>query len=63
MGVTTISTVRDTMSSLRGRLFMTIEAAGLDDLQETAIKGLIRTATYDAQTTLEAAIRKLGDDS
>ena len=44
-------------STVRGRLFGAIEAVGLPERQENAIKGLIRQLTYDAQADLEAALR------
>jgi hypothetical protein len=52
-----IQQTRDDMNRLRGRLFQAIEAVGLPERQETAIKGLIRTTTYDAQADLEATLR------
>lgn len=55
-----IQTVRLEMNRLRGRLFGAIEAVGFPEKQETAIKGLIRTTTYDAQANLESAIRGEG---
>lgn len=57
MATDPIEAVRETMHALRGRLFQTIEAIGLPADQTRAIKGLIRSTTYDAQATLEAAIR------
>ena len=62
MGIVTatdpIEAVREQMHALRGRLFQTIEAVGLPDVQTKAIKSLIRSTTYDAQATIEAAIRR-----
>jgi hypothetical protein len=46
------------MNRLRGRLFQAIEATGLPPEQQTAIKGLIRSLTYDAQADLESSIRR-----
>jgi len=44
------------MNRLRGRLFGCVEAAGLPEKQENALKGLIRQLTYDSQANLEAAL-------
>jgi hypothetical protein len=52
-----IRTMRDDMNRLRGRLFQLVEAVGLEDQQEAAFKGCIRQITYDAQRSLEAALR------
>jgi hypothetical protein len=52
-----IQTLRDDMNRLRGRLFGFVDAIGLPDKQETAIKSLIRQLTYDAQADIEAALR------
>ena len=52
-----ITEVRDGMNRLRGRLFQSIEAIGLPERQENAIKGLIRQLTYDSQSALEAILR------
>lgn len=49
--------MRDHMNRLRGRLFGAVEATGMPDKQENAIKGLIRQLTYEAQADLEAALR------
>lgn len=53
-----IEQVRGDYNRLRGRLFQLIEAAGLPDKQELALKGCIRTTSYDAQANLEAMVRK-----
>lgn len=53
-----IDTLRDDMNRLRGRLFGAIEATGMPEKQERAIKGLIRQLTYDAQADLESTLRK-----
>jgi hypothetical protein len=45
------------MNRLRGKLFQAVEAAGLPDKQEKAIKGLIRQLTYEAQANLESTLR------
>jgi hypothetical protein len=52
-----IEQVRQDMNRLRGRLFQAVEAVGLPSGQEHAVKGLIRTITYDAQANLEEALR------
>lgn len=48
------------MNRLRGRLFGAIEATGMKEKQENAIKGLIRQLTYDAQRDLESLLRENG---
>jgi hypothetical protein len=53
----TIDVLRTDMNRLRGKLFGAIEAAGLPDRQENALKGLIRQLTYDAQADIESALR------
>ena len=60
---TAIKSVRDEMNRVRGHLFGAIEAVGLPERQENAIKGLIRTLTYDAQANLEAVLRGRDDGS
>jgi hypothetical protein len=45
------------MNRLRGRMFQVIEAAGLPERQETALKGVIRATTYDVQVAVEAELR------
>jgi hypothetical protein len=45
------------MNRLRGRLFQLVEAVGLPDKQETALKGVIRATTYDVQASVEAVLR------
>lgn len=52
-----IETVREDMNRLRGRLFQLVEAVGLPQRQERALKGCIRTTTYDAQADLERLLR------
>jgi hypothetical protein len=52
-----IDQVRSDMNRLRGRLFQAVEAAGLPDKQEHALKGVIRNTTYDAQADLESVLR------
>ncbi len=58
MSESVITVVREDMNRLRGRLFGAVEALGLPDKQENAIKGLIRQLTYDAQSDLEAVLRE-----
>lgn len=53
----TVKTMREDMNRLRGRLFELVEAVGLNERQERALKGCIRTTTYDAQANLESALR------
>ena len=55
-----IRELRDGMNRLRAGLFSSIEAVGLPDKQETALKGLIRQLTYDAQANIESALRRTG---
>jgi hypothetical protein len=52
-----IRTIRSDMDRLRGRLFELVESWGLEEKRETAMKGMVRRLTYDAQTDLEAAVR------
>ncbi|MCU1500596.1 MAG: hypothetical protein JWM47_4549 [Acidimicrobiales bacterium] len=52
-----IGQMREDMNRLRGRLFGAIEAIGLPEKQETAIKGLIRQLTYAGQADLESTLR------
>jgi hypothetical protein len=52
-----IEELRRTMDRLRGRAFQQVEAAGLPQKQEDAVKGVIRHLTYDAQADLESALR------
>lgn len=53
----TIGVLRTDMNRLRGKLFGAVEAAGLPEKQENALKGLIRQLTYDAQADIESALR------
>lgn len=57
-----IGKVREDMNRLRGRLFGAIEATGMPEKQESAIKGIIRQLTYDAQANLESIIRENGKE-
>jgi hypothetical protein len=52
-----VTALRDGMNRLRGRLFGAVEAVGLPEKQEKAIKGLVRVTTYDIQVDVEAALR------
>lgn len=52
-----IAQVREDMNRLRGRLFGAIEATGLPEKQENALKSLVRQASYDAQANLESILR------
>lgn len=45
------------MNRLRGRLFQLVESWGLDAKREDAMKGCIRSETYDAEADLESALR------
>jgi hypothetical protein len=53
-----VTALRQHMDRLRGRLFQTVEAVGLDPKQERAFKGLIRHLTYDAQADLEQKLKE-----
>jgi hypothetical protein len=52
-----VEVMRWHMNRLRGRLFAVVEAVGLPRKQENAIKGLIRTTTYDLQADLEESLK------
>jgi hypothetical protein len=52
-----IQEFRDGMNRLRGRLFQAVEATGVEDRHQAAIKGLIRSLTYDMQADIEGALR------
>lgn len=56
-----IREMRTHMDRLRGRLFQAVEAVGFPEDRERAIKGVIRTTTYDAQADLEATLRDHAD--
>jgi hypothetical protein len=56
-----IRELRDGMNRLRAGLFSSIEAVGLPDKQEVALKGLIRQLSYDAQANIESALRRGSD--
>jgi hypothetical protein len=53
-----VQDVRDEFSRMRAHLFEMIEAGGFAERQETGLKGLIRTITYDSQASVEAALRR-----
>lgn len=53
-----IQELRDDMNRLRGTLFGAIEAVGLPEKQENALKGLVRQLSYDAQGHIESALRR-----
>ena len=57
MSSTEIEQLRDGMNRLRGRLFQAVEATGIEDGHQTAIKGLIRSITYDLQADIEGGLR------
>ncbi len=57
MSEAVIEQIRRDANRLRGRLFQLIEAAGLPEKQELALKGCVRSTTYDGQSDLESAIR------
>ena len=46
------------MNRLRAGLFSSIEAVGLPEKQEVALKGVIRQLSYDAQANIEASLRR-----
>lgn len=52
-----VRVMREHMNRLRGRLFGVIEAAGLPERQTNAMKGLVRTTTYDLQADLEESLK------
>lgn len=52
-----IQQVREDMNRLRGRMFQLVEALGLAQKQEDALKRCIRTTTYDGQANLESLLR------
>lgn len=55
-----IETMRTDMNRLRGKLFQAVESWGRPDVQERAMKGVIRQVTYEAQANLEALLRAPG---
>ena len=57
---TVLQEVRDEFGRMRAHLFEMIEAAACRASQESGLKGLIRTITYDSQASVEAALRKGG---
>lgn len=52
-----VTVMREHMNRLRGRLFGAIEATGMPEKQENAMKGLVRHLTYDAQADLEETLK------
>ncbi|HWK25653.1 MAG TPA: hypothetical protein VNS09_03775 [Solirubrobacter sp.] len=54
---TSIDVNRQEGNRVRGRLFEAIEAAGLPERQENALKGVIRNVSYQHQTAVESALR------
>lgn len=54
--------VRREMNSLRGRLLSTIEAIGLPERQEKAIKLLIKNTSFQQQFLLEEIVNTMEDD-
>jgi hypothetical protein len=56
-----VDVMRAHMNRLRGRLFQAVEATGVPEKQQVAIKGLIRNLTYDAQADLEALLKEKAD--
>jgi hypothetical protein len=50
--------LRESFDRLRGRTFQVIEAAGLPERQETALKGVIRQQTYTSQAQIESQLRR-----
>jgi hypothetical protein len=53
-----IQDVRDEFGRMRAHLFEMIEAGGFQERQEAGLKGLVRTITYDAQASVEQALRR-----
>jgi hypothetical protein len=53
-----IQQVRDEFGRMRAHLFEAAEAAGWPEKQEKGWKGVIRTITYDSQSSLEATLRR-----
>lgn len=53
-----IQDLRGGMDRLRGRLFEQIEATGMAERQELAVKRVIRRVTYDMQGDLESSLRR-----
>lgn len=53
-----IQELRDHANRLRGRLFQAIEATGMPEQQQVAVKGLIRRLSYDLQADMESSLRQ-----
>jgi hypothetical protein len=60
-----LSVLESEMNRLRGKLFETVEAVGLPERQEEALKRLIRRQSYDSQNLCVSALRGVykGDGS
>ena len=54
--------IRGDFDRLRGRLFEMLEAIGMPERQLDAAKRMIKRQTYDSQASLEATLRRTGDD-
>jgi hypothetical protein len=59
MNAAMLTAMREDMDRLRGRLLETVEAIGLPQTQEDAVKRIVRRTTFDSQGDLEANIRRL----
>ena len=57
-----LTELRDGMNRLRGRLFQAVEATGVEEAHQKAIKGLVRSITYDLQADIEGALRNARRD-
>lgn len=53
-----IQDLRVGFDRLRGRLFEQVEATGMKERQELAVKKVIRRTTYDMQADIEASLRR-----
>ena len=45
------------LNRMRGKLFEVVEAVGLPEKQETAIKRLIRSQSFSSQNLIQSALR------
>ena len=52
-----VMAMRGEMDTLRGRLFVAVEATGMPEKQANAFKQLVRTTTYDSQAILESILK------
>jgi hypothetical protein len=59
--ITVIQGVRDEFGRMRAHLFEMVEAAGFPETQERGLKGLIRTITYESQSSVEATLRRTNE--